>query len=156
MSTNEGHFQIDEVAGFTLLEMLVVLAILALTATMAVPLLPSGSEALRLETASSELTAALRVTRSAAIMRNTQTTLMVDVDRRTFRSTVVPQRSFAPNIEAKLTYASGVRSAPSDGGFQFFPDGSSTGGDVTLSLRGKQVKLCVDWLTGMVRTGSVC
>ena len=113
--------------GFTLVEMLVVLAILALTTTFAVPLLSGGSEGLRLDMASSELAAALRVTRSAAITRNVQMALMIDVDRRTFRSTVVSERPFAPNIEAKLTFASGLHSGPSDGGFQFFPDGSSTG-----------------------------
>jgi general secretion pathway protein H len=142
--------------GFTLVEMLVVLAILALTTTFAVPLLSGGSEGLRLDMASSELAAALRVTRSAAVTRNVQMALMIDVDRRTFSSAVVSERSFAPNIEAKLTFAAGMRSAPSDGGFQFFPDGSSTGGDVTLSLRGKQTKLCVDWLTGTVRKGPPC
>ena len=146
----------NEETGFTLIEMLVVLAILTVTATFAVPLLSSGSEGVRLEMASSELAAALRVTRSAAITGNTQTTLMVDVDRRKFGSSVVPERSFAPNIEAKLTFASGVRSAASDGGFRFFPDGSSSGGDVTLSLQGKQAKLCVDWLTGSVRKAPAC
>ena len=143
-------------AGFTLVEMLVVLAIIALTTTFAVPLLSGGSEGLRLDMASSELAAALRVTRSAAIARNVQMILMVDVDHRTFGSPVVSARPFAPNIEAKLTFAAGMRSGFSDGGFQFFPDGSSTGGDVTLSLRGKQAKLCVDWLTGIVRRGPTC
>jgi len=155
MSTGESrNRRLEE--GFTLVEMLVVLAIIALTTTFAVPLLSGGSEGLRLDMASSELAAALRVTRSAAITRNAEMALMIDVDRRTFGSTVVSERPFAPNIEAKLTFASGMRSAPSDGGFQFFPDGSSTGGDVTLSLRGKQTKLCVDWLTGTVRKGAPC
>ena len=142
--------------GFTLIEMLVVLAILAVTATFAAPLLSGGSEGMRLDMASSELATALRVTRSAAITNNRQTMLMIDVDRRRFGSIVVPERSFAPNIEAKLTFATGVRSATSDGGFRFFPDGSSTGGDVTLSLRGKQARLCVDWLTGTVRESLTC
>ncbi|MEH2503398.1 general secretion pathway protein H [Bradyrhizobium sp. AZCC 1578] len=153
MSVSEGRSRCE---GFTLVEMLVVVAIIALTTTFAVPLLSGGSEGLRLDMASSELAAALRVTRSAAITRNTQMALFIDVDRRTFGSNVISERPFAPNIEAKLTFASAMQSAASNGGFQFFPDGSSTGGDVTLSLRGKQTKLCVDWLTGTVRKGPSC
>jgi general secretion pathway protein H len=155
MSATDNRNRVRE-AGFTLIEMLVVLVILALVATVAVPLLSGGSEGLRLQMAASELAAAFRVTRSAAITRHAETALMIDVDRRTFKSTVVSQRRFAPDIEAKLTFASGIRSAPSDGGFQFFPDGSSTGGDVLLSLHGKQSRLCVDWLTGEVRLGPAC
>ena len=55
-----------------------------------------------------------------------------------------------------MTYAAVIRSAASEGGFQFFPDGSSTGGEITLSLRGQQEKLCIDWLTGIVRKAAVC
>jgi general secretion pathway protein H len=143
-------------AGFTLIEMLVVLVILALAASAAVPLLSGGSEGLRLQIAASELAAAFRVTRSAAIMRHAETTLLIDVDRRTFKSSVVAQRSFAADIEARLTFASGIGSAPSNGGFQFFPDGSSTGGDVVLSLHGKQTRLCINWLTGEVLMGPAC
>jgi general secretion pathway protein H len=153
MSASESRSRCE---GFTLVDMLVVLAIIALTTTFAMPLLSGGSEGLRLDMASSELAVALRVTRSAAITRNAQMTLFIDVDRRTFGSNVVSERSFAPSIEAKLTFASAMQSAVSNGGFQFFPDGSSTGGDVTLSLRGKQTKLCVDWLTGTVRKGPPC
>jgi general secretion pathway protein H len=155
MSAADGRDRLQE-AGFTLIEMLVVLVILALAASVAVPLLSGGSEGLRLQMAASELAAAFRLTRSAAIIRHAETTLLIDVDRRTFRSTVVAQRSFAADIEAKLTFASGLGSAPSNGGFQFFPDGSSTGGDVLLTLHGKQSRLCIDWLTGGVRLGPTC
>jgi prepilin-type N-terminal cleavage/methylation domain-containing protein len=82
-------------AGFTLLEMLVVLAILALVMSFAGPFVSEGSEGVRLETASNGLAAALRLTRSAAIVRNVETTLMMDVDKRVFGSIVVPQRPFA-------------------------------------------------------------
>jgi general secretion pathway protein H len=142
--------------GFTLIEMLVVLTILAVTTTLVVPLVAGGSEGARLQMAVSDLATAFRLTRSAAITRNTDMSLMIDVDKRTFGSAVVSQRSFAPDIDAKLTYAAGLRSGTTDGGFRFFPDGSSTGGDVTLSLRGKQTTLCVDWLTGVVRRDQAC
>ncbi|WP_315731381.1 MULTISPECIES: GspH/FimT family pseudopilin [unclassified Bradyrhizobium] len=143
-------------AGFTLVEMLVVLGIIALMVATSMPLLSNGSDTLRLETASGEITAALRATRAAAIVQNSIMTLKLDVDRRTFGSAVVPQRSFAPTIDAELTFAAATRSASSVGGFQFFPDGSSTGGDLVLTLNGKKARLCVDWLTGMVRTAGVC
>jgi general secretion pathway protein H len=143
-------------AGFTLVEMLVVLGIIALVVATAMPLLSGGSDTFRLETASSEISAALRATRAAAIMQNAVMTLKLDVDRRTFGSAVVPMRSFAPTIDAKLTYSAATRSASSEGGFQFFPDGSSTGGDLVLALNGKQVRLCVDWLTGIVRMATTC
>lgn len=146
----------DLEAGFTLIEMLVVLAILVMTTTFIVPLFSGGSEGARLQMAASELASAFQLTRSAAIMRNTDMSLMIDVNSRTFSSSVVSQRSFAPDIDAKLAFASGLGSGASDGGFRFFPDGSSTGGDVTLSLRGRQTKLCVDWLTGLVRRDRAC
>jgi general secretion pathway protein H len=143
-------------SGFTLIEMLAVLAILALAVSFSAPLLSKGSDGLRLETASSELEAALRATRSAAIVRHQVMTLLIDVYRRKFSSAVVSQQAFAPDIDAKLMFAAGIRSASSDGGFEFFPDGSSTGGDITLSLRGKRTKICVDWLTGGIRRESSC
>lgn len=143
-------------SGFTLVEMLVVLVIVALTATIAVPLLGASQDGLRLRQASGEMAAALRATRSAAVVRNAATTLLIDVDRRTFESDVVSRRSFASSIEAKLTFASGIGLTRFDGGFRFFPDGSSTGGDIMLSLRGNQAKVCVDWLTGQVRQEQDC
>ena len=142
--------------GFTLIEMLVVLTILALTTTLIVPLVSGGSEGARLQMAASDLASAFRLTRSAAITRNTDMSLIIDVNKRTFGSAVVSQRSFAPDIDAKLTFAAGLGSGRSDGRFRFFPDGSSTGGDVTLSLRGRQTRLCVDWLTGVVRRDQAC
>jgi general secretion pathway protein H len=143
-------------AGFTLVELLVVVMILAVVATMSLPLISNSSDGLRLQTATGELAAALRATRATAIVRNAETTLVIDVDRRTFRSAVVSERSFAKDIDARMTFASIAQVGRSDGGFRFFPDGSSTGGDVTLSLHGKEARICVDWVTGFVRQERNC
>ncbi len=143
-------------AGFTLIEMLIVIVIIAISASIALPLLGRPSDTFRLQTTAGDFVAALRITREAAILRNAETALMIDVERRTLQSQVVPQRAFAPEVTAKLEFAAPERTARSTGGFRFFPDGSSTGGTVMLSLHDKQAKICVLWLTGEARLGPDC
>jgi general secretion pathway protein H len=136
--------------------MLAVLLILGFVATIALPSFMRPSDGLKLRTTANELQSALRSTRAAAITAGSEKVLLIDVDRHTFRSAVLPPRSFASDIDTKMTFAAAARSGKSEGGFRFFPDGSSTGGDVTLSLRGMQARICVDWLTGQVRQEQSC
>jgi general secretion pathway protein H len=138
-------------AGFTLVELLVVMAILALAAGMAMPMLTKPSDPVRLAASARDLIAALRVSRAAAIARNAEVVLMIDVERRTFESAVVPRRSLGADIAARLTFAEPERQGRSGGGFRFFPDGSVTGGAVRLALNGREARICVDWLTGEAR-----
>jgi general secretion pathway protein H len=46
--------------------------------------------------------------------------------------------------------------SPSRGAFLFFPDGSSTGGDIRLELAGREARVCVSWLTGQAQEGTQC
>jgi general secretion pathway protein H len=142
--------------GFTLLEMLVVLMIMAVVVAIALPNLMRSSEGFRLRAATQSLLGALRATRAAAIARNIPMAVEIDVDSHTFRSPVVPAQSFSADITAKLTVAEPVRSGRSRGGFLFFPDGSSTGGDVTLLMRDNAANICVNWLTGEAQEGAEC
>jgi general secretion pathway protein H len=133
--------------GFTLVEMLVVVAIIALIASVALPMLGRPSDKLRLRAIADGMIAALRLTREAAIVRNIETVLTIDVDRHILQSVVVPPRQFAPEVVAKLQFAAPEQTGQS-GGFRFFPDGSSTGGTVTLWLHDQHEIICVLWLTG--------
>jgi general secretion pathway protein H len=142
-------------AGFSLIEMLAALAVVALVTALAMPLAIRPSDALRLDTAAADLVAALRLTRAAAIAHNADAALIVDVGRRTFVSPAVPARSLPPDLALKLKIAEPER-AHSQGGFRFFPDGSSTGGDMLLALHGKELKICVDWLSGIARRAASC
>ncbi len=152
----KAHLALFQEAGFTLLEMLVVIAILAFAAALSVPTLSRMPDGIRLRALSNEMAAALRATRAAAIRLQSETTLIVDVERRIFHSRVVLPQAIASDVSTKLTFAYGIGAGRSEGGFHFFPDGSSTGGMVTLLLHGKEEKLCVDWLTGEVQRQRDC
>jgi len=142
-------------SGFSLIEMLAALAVIALTTALVMPLALRLSDALRLDAAAEELVAALRLTRAAAIAHNTDAALTVDLERRMFSSPAVPGRSLPADLAVKLTIAEPER-ARSRGGFRFFPDGSSTGGDMLLALRGREAKICVDWLSGIAGRAASC
>jgi general secretion pathway protein H len=143
-------------SGFTLLEMLVVIVILALATAVAMPIFTRPSNGVRVQATARDLINALRLTRAMAIARNAEIALTIDVDKRTFTSAAVRPQSFGPDIAAELTFAESERTARSTGGFRFFPDGSSSGGDIRLHLRGSEAKICVNWLTGEAQQGERC
>jgi general secretion pathway protein H len=143
-------------SGFTLLEMLVVIAIIAIGTTIAMPALMRPSDRLLLEQTLAEIRSALRATRSAAIATNRAQVLTIDTKERSFASAVVSNSHFSPKIEAQIKVAEPERISSSRGGIRFFPDGSSTGGEVTLSVNARQAMLCVHWLTGQPVEGANC
>jgi general secretion pathway protein H len=150
------RFDCSAISGFTLVEMLVVMTIMALVATIAVPPLTHRPETLVLETAARDLAGALRLTRATAIAQNIDIALDIDVDRHTFQSSAIRLQSFAPGIVTELKVAEPERVTSSHGAFRFFPDGSSTGGDIVLRLRDMETRICVNWLTGEARRMKDC
>ena len=124
--------------------------------TVVLPFATRPSDGFRLAAAARDLSAALRITRSAAIARHREMVLDIDVARRTFGSPAVRERSIAADIAIALTFAGVEQAARTRGGFRFFPDGSSTGGDVTLRLADRTAAICVDWLTGLAGQDRDC
>src|ERR1041385_4700547 len=73
-------------AGFTLLEMVCVLAIVAILAAIVIPALPRGTSRARLESYAVETAAMLKAARNAAIRNRTLIVTVVDTPLRVIRS----------------------------------------------------------------------
>jgi general secretion pathway protein H len=134
-------------AGFTLVEMLVVLAILALVLAVVPPLLAGGQARAELDAATRELAAALRETRSQAIREGRSESFVVDAARH-FRAGGGPAHALAHGLG--LAFATADGHAVPAGAIRFFADGSSTGGRLILLSGERRSYVTVDWLTGRV------
>lgn len=137
--------------GFTLLELLVVLVILSLVVAVAVPSL-GRSTATELKAAARDLVVGLRWTRTLALTKNLDAALSVDVEQRHFQLPGEKKlREFPSGIQITLFTARSELESEARGKIRFFPDGSSTGGRITLSTDRLAYLVDVDWLTGKVR-----
>lgn len=144
------HHVRPSTTGFTLIELLAVLSILALVAVFVVPSL-GGGEVLELKSAARSLAAGLRHTRNQALNSNRSAAMAVDVGKREFRLPGEKRvRKLPEQIDIVLFTARSEQQSQQQGAIRFFPDGSSTGGRVTLSGQNVRFLVDVDWLTGKV------
>jgi general secretion pathway protein H len=137
--------------GFTLLEMLVVLVIAAAayTVLLAAPL--GKASAADLKAAARTLASGLRQAQTTAMATRKDAVLTIDVESREFVTTVsaTPQK-LPDNLELKLYAAQSEVSSERRGSIRFYPDGSSTGGRITVASGERKYLVDVDWLTGRV------
>jgi general secretion pathway protein H len=135
-------------AGFTLVEMLVVLALIGLVGGLSAQLLRPPPANLRVEAAARVLCATLRATRTRAIATNAEAAVTIDLARKTFYSPVGGEAALPDDATVEIDVASSQRQSSQLAGILFFPDGASTGGDVVIQLYGRRAKIDVNWLTG--------
>lgn len=139
------------ISGFTLLELLVVLVLMGLVTGAAVPLLASGMPGAQLKASARELLAGLRQARDQAVIRRQDAALTIDVRKHAFQVSGDPRiHQLPPKVQIGL-FVADTQAGGDVGAFRFYPDGSSTGGRITVSLDRTTYRIDVDWLTGMAR-----
>lgn len=118
----------------------------------AVPLVVGGPRpGAEVRAAAIELASALRQTRSAAIAGFRSETFILDIERGVYRAGLArPETPLPEDLELSLYTARSELQDESTGRIRFFPDGSATGGRVTLASGGHSYVVAVDWLTGAV------
>ena len=138
------------VQGFTLIEIIAVVALIGIATTMVLVTTGTGLEAARMRAAGKELAAALRYTRTQAIVKGESQALVVNVEARTYEAPGRDAVELPKQLELKLLTAAQEQVSDGVGGIRFFPDGASTGGHIELIRGDAAWRVDVNWLTGEV------
>lgn len=138
-------------AGFSLLELMIVLMLMGLIAAIAVPVFGGGVSTTRLKSAAREVAAGLRMARNEAVANRREAVLTLDLAARTFRiDRETKVHALPDDIELKLYTAQSDLVSENVGAVRFFPDGGSTGGRITIAAGERKFDVDIDWLTGRV------
>lgn len=137
--------------GFTLFELLVVIALIALVLALMPGFIFRDQPTVDLQTAARAVADGLRQTRSQALFENRDRTFALDVENRRFRpGEQQALRQLDRAVALSLVTARSEVMGEGIGRIRFFPDGSASGGRVRLALEGHEAEVSVDWLTGEV------
>jgi general secretion pathway protein H len=138
-------------AGFTLLEVICALAILAVTAAIVLPRFPRGTSMSRLEAYALSTASALRADRDAAIRRRDVIGTAVDAKSRLVRSGATHRAISLPSdVDMDVVLPARCGRYGTVAAVVFFPTGMSCGGVITLSRDGVGFEVRVNWLVGGV------
>jgi general secretion pathway protein H len=124
-------------AGFTIIEVLVVLAVLALVLGLVITHGPVRSQRLELDSAARRVAGELRLARSRAIAEERTVVFALDAG------------GYRLDRDAPTTWSADV-SSEGNRRVVFTPDGGSSGARIVLRDGDRAVAIGVDWLTGRV------
>lgn len=137
--------------GFTLIEVVCVLAIIALMAAILLPEIPRGTSRSRLEAYALEIATVLTSDRVAAIRHHAAVATEIDAMGRSVRSGASEHIIRVPaDVQFDAALASRCNQREAGSTIVFFASGMSCGGVLALTRLGVGYQIRVNWLTGGV------
>ncbi len=137
------------------MEVLVVITLIGLMLGLVAFSLGRGVSSAEIRNASKEIAASLRYTRSLSMRSHEQQIFIVDIENRTWQAGNRRPESFPKEMDITILTARSELTGENAGGIRFFPDGSSTGGRVTLTADEREWQVGVEWLTGEITRGEL-
>lgn len=137
--------------GVSLLEMLLVLALLAGVSVLAAGAMTGGLAGMQLRSEAKQLVAQLRYTRSQAIATGQPQRFTIDPQAHTWTAPNNRHGEIPEKLGIVFTGAREVQPRRGEGAIMFFADGASTGGRVQLNAKKAAWNIDVAWLTGEVK-----
>src|SRR5580693_3649161 len=141
----------DSDGGFTLLEMVCVIALIAMLAAVLLPFIPRETSRARLQAYALQTATLLKADRVAAISRQTSVATLVDAGARAIHSGARPDSIRIPDdvrFDAILPQTCRRQAALST--ISFFANGTSCGGTIALTRFDTGFEIRVNWLTGRI------
>ena len=136
--------------GFTLVEMLVVLLALALTAGMAMARFTVRSADDSLQGVAYEIASRYRAARTGAMRNGVDQIVLIDFADRVVSGGDKPPLHIPPAVDIVAETSAAEQPASSVAAIRFLPNGSSTGGTVRLAKGTQTYEIGISWFTGRV------
>ena len=150
-TSSAARAEADAQAGFALIEILCVLAVIGLLAAIILPSVPRATTRAKLESFAVQTAALLKADRNAALRRQVQIVTLVDAPTRSIRSGSTGRIIRLPDdVQVDAILASRCADRSAGRSIDFFPSGMSCGGTIAMARPGMGYEVRVNWLTGGV------
>lgn len=136
--------------GFTLLEMLVVVVLIAAMGALTAVTMTGGLDGIRLRAGAKEVASQLRYTRAQAIATGRPQRFSIDPKAHRWSAPKGRSGTLPEQLRITVTGARQAQPARDVAAIVFFADGASTGGRVQLRAERAAWNVDVAWLTGRV------
>jgi len=136
--------------GFTLIEMIAVIVLLAIVLAVSTLSLSRSLSSAKVRAASKDLVAALRYTRGQAIVKGKPQALVLNLENNSYLAPGKKSVSLPKDMVMRLTTADTEQTGANSGGIRFFADGSSTGGHISVLMGNREWRINVAWLTNEI------
>ena len=123
---------------------------MGLMAAIAMPYFGRLAPRLEAKATAREVVSMLRQARGLAIRDNREVVVVVDLEDRTMAIGSGRTLEFASGLGLRLLTGTAELIDGGSGRIRFYPDGTSTGGRVTVTDEGYDYDVRIDWLTGRV------
>ena len=147
-------------SGFSLLEMILVMALIAAASLLALAAFGNGMQGMKLRAGAKDVAAQMRFARAVAISSGQPQDVIIDPTARQWqgakgRSGDLPGVGEVVFTGARASQFAAGEENDDKGTVRFFPDGAATGGRVRLLANGAGWDVDVVWLTGEVKVKRV-